>query len=294
MSIVISATSVIKPDPETNGVQQAARAGLECLSNASLTVEDVDFLVNVGVYRYQNTCEPAVCAMIQHEMGMCLDPRKTPVKKNVFSFDLTNGACGVLSSILTLGAMLNARQCEHALIVGIDCPPSEDEDPNFPINPMAGAFLLSRSAESGRGFGPVWLRTSPETFDGQQGSCDLSVHGTDSRDKVDVVREPNYIPRLVSFASEVVNAYLDEHQCPREALLLVCSQPSATFATDLAEAIGLPASALVSTFEQYGDTHTSSLAVGHQMAQAKGLLEGQRVLFVEAGAGLTVGCTVYT
>jgi 3-oxoacyl-[acyl-carrier-protein] synthase III len=159
---------------------------------------------------------------------------------------------------------------------------------------MAGALVLSRSAAQDRGFGPVWLRTSPESFDGQQGSCDLSVHGIDSRDKVDVVRAPDYIPRLVSFASEVVNAYLDEHQYQKETLLLVCSQPSATFGTELADAIGVPSSALVSTFEQYGDTHTSSLALGYQVATANGLLEGRQVLFVEAGAGLTVGCTVYT
>lgn len=293
MSIVITATGISAPDGYVTSTDHAARAGLACLSEAELTVEDVDFLVNTGVYRHHNLCEPSACALIQHEMGMCLDVRKYPVRKNVFSFDLNNGACGVLSAVTALGAMMQVRGKQHALLVTSDCPPSGAPDPSFPITAMGSAVLLSHSDEPGRGFSEVWHRNSKAAVDGQRGSCDLTRHGTKSRGTIDVVRSAAYLEQLQRFAQHVVTDYLDAHAVDRAGLSLVCSQPSATFASELADGVGIAADRVIGP--GLGDVHTSALPVGVRHAFDNGLAtEGSRVLLVNAGGGLTVGCALYT
>jgi 3-oxoacyl-[acyl-carrier-protein] synthase-3 len=291
MTIAISAIGLTSPDPTRDGIDHAARAGLACLETAGVTVEDIDFLANIGVYRLHNMCEPAVCALIQNAMRMGLDARKFPSRKDVFSFDLNNGACGTLSAVMALGAMLEARKLDRALIVGADAHPSGGPEASFPFTTMGAALLLTRTPGRG-GVGPLWLRTSELPFDGQRGAFDLTVHGTRSRHAIDIVRAPDYTNRLLAFAHEVSNAYLDQFAISREGLTLVCSQPDPTFATALATSLGLPPEAAVSTHTTHGDVHTSSLALGLHVAALEGRPR-DNILFVEAGTGLTVGCAHY-
>lgn len=62
-------------------------------------MDAIDLLVNVGVYRDNNLCEPSVCALIQHQLGMCLNPEQAATGSMVFSFDLMNGACGLINAL---------------------------------------------------------------------------------------------------------------------------------------------------------------------------------------------------
>ncbi|MFT7520898.1 MAG: 3-oxoacyl-[acyl-carrier-protein] synthase-3, partial [Kiritimatiellia bacterium] len=236
--MIIRAAGVSRPDPSLNSIEHSVRAGLDCLQRAGLTVHDVDILVNVGVYRHHNMCEPAVCAIIQHELRMCLNPMTHPVDKTVFSFDLNNGACGVLSALQVVGAVLPTRGLDHALIVGADCHPSGAETPHFPITPMGAALLLSRS-DGPTGLQAIWQRTSTEALDGQRGACDIEEHGVASRNIIDIVRSPNFVPKLQAFTAKVVDDYLDHHSIERAGLRLICSEPSANFARQLAADLGL-------------------------------------------------------
>ncbi|MFT7521269.1 MAG: hypothetical protein ACI9MC_003420, partial [Kiritimatiellia bacterium] len=46
----------------------------------------------------------------------------------------------------------------------------------------------------------------------------------------------------------------------------------------------------ISTYGDYGDVHTSAVALGWHLA---GRSRGARVLLVNAGGGLTVGCALH-
>ncbi|MCA9575187.1 MAG: 3-oxoacyl-[acyl-carrier-protein] synthase III C-terminal domain-containing protein [Polyangiales bacterium] len=293
MGLYIHSTGLSSVDATVDSISHSAAAARACLEQAGLAVGDVDFLVNVGVFRHHNMCEPSVCALIQHALEMSPDIRKFPGTREVFSFDLNNGACGLLNAVTVLRAMLTTRRKEYALIVAADCPPSGQPDPTFPITPLGSAMLL-RLAPGDRGFGAVQQRTSPVAFDGQTGSCDIAVRGTKSRTTIDVVRAPDYLERLQAFARETANAFLDETGAQRSALRLICSEPSETFGAQLAEGLGLHPGALLSTWKTHADTHTSACTLGWHLARERQpLSDGERVLFVNAGGGLTVGCALY-
>lgn len=290
MPVHIRASGLSAPDPSLTSIDHSVRAGSACLQNAGLGSDELDLLVNVGIYRHHNMCEPAVSAIIQHEMGICPEPFSRPIERTTFSFDLNNGACGPLSAVQVIQAVLSARGLDRALIVGADCHPSGQAQADFPITPMGGALLLERRDGPG-GFQRVVQQSSKAAFDGQRGSCDLEKHGTNSRTTIDVMREPDYLERLQAFARQVVGQYL--HGIDLAGLRLICSEPSADFGPDLAQALGLAPESLVGSYEEYGDTHTAALAVGWHLAQQEGLAPGDRVLFVNAGSGLTVGCALY-
>lgn len=293
MGLYIHSTGLSPEDPNTDSIAHSAAAALACLGAAGLGVGDVDFLVNVGVFRHHNLCEPAVCALIQNKLEMCRDIRKFPGEREVFSFDLNNGACGTLNAVQVLRALMETRGKEYALIVGADCPPSGQADETFPITAMGSAMLLRRTPGGG-GFGAVRQRTSPAPFDGQTGSCDIAVHGKKSRTTIDVVRSPDYLERLLAFTAETASTFIDESGLRRDALRLICSEPSETFAQALSERLRLRQDACLSTWTDFADTHTSALTVGwHAAHAASRLAEDDTVLFVTAGGGLTVGCAAY-
>jgi len=295
VSIVIAATGITKPDDSINSIEHSAKAGLQCLKNAGLTVEDVDYLVNIGVYRHHNMCEPSVCALIQHAMEMCPDARKFPVKKNVFSFDLNNGACGALNAVTALGAQLEARGRDHALIVGADCHPSGMPHSDYPFASMGTAMLISRVDRSDAGFGQVVQEVTKTPFDGQRGFCDLNTHGAESRETIDIERAPDYLKRLEEFSVDAVGGYITNNQIETDDLTLICSEPGAGFAKSLAAGIGIPNDSVLSTYGEYGDVHTGAVTLGYHLAkQSNRIASGSKLLFVNAGSGLTVASCLYT
>lgn len=294
MALQIHSTGLSAPDPHLDSVSHSAAAARACLEAAKMGVGDVDFLINVGVFRHHNMCEPSVCALIQHALEMSPDIRKYGGRA-VFSFDLNNGACGLLNAVTVLGPMMRLRGKEFALVVGADCPPSGEPDPSFPITPMGSAMLLRLSSDSEPGgFGAARQRTTAEPFDGQTGSCDLSVHGARSRTTIDIVRAPDFLERLQAFARQTVGEFITEQGIERRGLRLVCSEPGRSFAADLATGLGLDDAAPLSTWDRYQDCHTSSVTVGMHEARRSGELNaGDRVLVVNAGGGLTVSSALY-
>ncbi len=289
--IAIRSTGLSAPDPDQDAVAHSVDAARACLDAAGLDVGDVDFLVNIGVYRHENLCEPSFCALIQHALEMSPDVRKYGGRE-VFSFDLNNGAAGIADALRVARAMLVSRDKERVLIVGADCPPSGKADPNFPITSIGAAMLVERrtGGRGENGLGPIVQRTSTEAFDGQRGGCDIDVHGPKSRSTIEVERAPDYVSRLGAFARTTAEAFLAEHAISTDGLRLICSEPSAGFAAQLGEGLGLAAEGVTSTYARYADVHTSGVTAGLHHAELAG---GERALLVAAGGGLTVGCALY-
>ena len=189
MSLHIIGSGLSAPDTNRNSVDHSAEAGLAALTAAGIAREDVDLLVNIGVYRHHNLCEPSVCALIQHEMDLCKGfGFEGPTGKLVFSFDLNNGACGLTSAITTIQAVMGARGLRYALIVGSDSHPSGEVRDDFPFTALGTALALEWTDEPG-GFSTVLQRTTVKEKEGQVGSCDIELHGTASRTTIDVDRK---------------------------------------------------------------------------------------------------------
>ncbi|BFU44926.1 hypothetical protein KRMM14A1004_31630 [Krasilnikovia sp. MM14-A1004] len=235
--------------------------------------------------------EPAMSALIQKNVGTNLDYLRSG--SPALSFDLMNGACGLLNAVQVAGAFL-AGDAEYALIVSGDTHPSGRPDPDFGYAHVGAAMLLSRSADTAGGFGPVSTATAPDDAPGVVGYADLDAVGTRGREMIWVRRDPDYAQRLVDFAAAEAARYATEQGLDLSRTLLVASQPTPSFAAELAERLGVPADAVVTVHSVDGDPHTSALTLAYHQAVEAGRADAYpQVLFVAAGAGLSVACSVY-
>src|SRR5215469_15262038 len=82
----------------------AARA---CLAEAGRHSDDIDMLINTGIYSEDHLGEPALAALIQEDIGA--NPVEPPGGgRGTFSFDLLNGSCGVLTAVQLESGLLQS------------------------------------------------------------------------------------------------------------------------------------------------------------------------------------------
>ncbi|WP_330335416.1 hypothetical protein OHS33_37660 (plasmid) [Streptomyces sp. NBC_00536] len=281
--MVITTAVTASPDAGSTAgsttVALAGRAARDCLTRAGLSPAAVGVLVNVGVYRESNTFEPALAAMVQKEAGISLDYLADPAP--AFSFDLMNGACGVLAAVQVGQSLLDTGSTERLLITAADVHPGGDarRDPDYPYADLAGAWLLQRGADPGSGFGPV-RHYAPEGPVGAEGYLDTARMGSGGRSLITVRREPGHGARRSALAATAVADYARE------------------FGLDLARTlvIGPPAAdAGEAEWEGEGEPHTAAPVLGYLRALDAGRpRDCDRLLFVSVGAGPTVVCASYT
>ncbi|MFG2713597.1 hypothetical protein ACGFX2_23995 [Streptomyces goshikiensis] len=277
--MVITAAAVAHPDTAGTAttVDLAGRAARDCLARAGLSPAAVGVLVNVGVYRESNTFEPALAALVQKEAGISLDYLADPAP--AFSFDLMNGACGVLGAVQVGQALLDTGSTDRLLITAADVHPGGDarRDPGYPYADLAGAWLLERGADAGTGFGTV-RHYAPEGPAGTEGYLDTARMGSGGRSLITVHREPGHDTRR----SELVAAAVADY--------------AAEFGLDLSRTlvIGPPGAQDAAAPGPEGEPHTAAPVLGHLRALAGGRPRGRdQLLFASAGAGPSVVCASY-
>ncbi|MFE3329405.1 hypothetical protein [Streptomyces sp. NPDC059176] len=311
MATVITSAALSPADGTGSSIGHAAAAGLACLERAAITPGDVDVLINVGVYRDSNIVEPSVAALIQKRIGINLDYLHSPDKRAAFSFDLMNGACGLLNAVQAADALLSTGSARRVMVVSSDTHPSMDParagTDAFPYASTGAAILLEHSRDA-RGFDRVHHRSSASGGYGVNGYLPLREVGPRGRDTVVVDRDHDGTDRLLDLAVDSVRTALADQDAKRagnaggtdrapfalDRTLLVTSQPSPEFPARLAKRLGLASDAAVTVADVEGDPHTSALVHGFRQAQDSGRLgEYDAILFVAAGAGPSSAASLY-
>ncbi|MGW4634585.1 hypothetical protein [Nocardia sp. NPDC004415] len=272
-------------------VEHSGSAAREAVRRAGIRTDEVGVLINTGIFRDSNTVEPAVSALIQKAAGIGLDYVKNDVR--TFSFDLMNGAVGVLNAVQVAGSILTTGSTGHVLIVAGDTHPSltrSAADAEFPYA-TAGAALLLEHVDGPEGFGPVHTATAPGTA-AERAYVDTATMGTVGRGIMTVEREPDFEDRVLAVATEVARTALAGTDTARVAL--IASTPSPQFPKLLADALGLDQDAVRVPDLSAGDPHTATLPLAYDRAVAESSLAGYtHVLFVAAGAGPSAAATLY-
>ena len=142
MGTIIKATGICTDKSIKSSNQHAIEAGRQCVERAGIDVNNIDLVINVGIYRDQNMLEPAMAAFIQKGVGIKPDYAKDQPYRAAFSLDMMNSACGVINAIQTADAILKSRQIKYALIVSSDAHPSNKELESFPYATVGEAFEL--------------------------------------------------------------------------------------------------------------------------------------------------------
>ncbi|MFD7082409.1 hypothetical protein [Streptomyces sp. NPDC059918] len=278
MGMVIAAahTATHHGTGPASAVELASRAARACLARAQVSPSSVGVLINVGVYRESNTFEPALAALVQKEVGINLDYIADPAPAAGFSFDLMNGACGVLNAVQLAQSLLDTAGAERVLITAADVHPGGDarRDPDYPYADLGGALLLQRSAEPGAGFGPVSTYAGDGPTD-TEGYLDTATMGSDGRSRITVRRTEGHGARRAALASACTAGYAREHGIDLDRTLVV----------------GPGAGEHV---HDEGEPHTAAPILGYlQAVAAPRPRERDRLLLVAAGAGPSAACVSY-
>ncbi|WP_030723716.1 hypothetical protein [Streptomyces sp. NRRL S-237] len=293
MGMVITAAATALPDRSAPAsvVDLAGRAARGVLARAQVPASSIGTLINVGVYREHNTFEPAMAALVQKEVGINLDYIADPEPAAGFSFDLMNGACGVLNAVQVGQALLDTGSTERLLITAADVHPGGDAqgDADYPYADLAGALLLERSADPDAGFGPVRHYTADRPTD-VEGYLDTATMGRHGRTAITVRREPDHAERLAEFAAQAAADYARE------------------FGIDLDETLVIGPSTTADGVGAQGEPHTAAPVLGYLRATDGVRHDGDdhpldhdhplahdydQFLFVSVGAGPSAACALY-
>ncbi|HUO38912.1 MAG TPA: 3-oxoacyl-[acyl-carrier-protein] synthase III C-terminal domain-containing protein [Mycobacterium sp.] len=262
----------------------AVAAARTCLQQAGRDPDELDLLVNAGIYRDRNLGEPALAALIQDDIGA--NPEDPHADAHgTFSFDIANGACGVLTALQIVDGFLQSHTIDCALIVASDADPGRGMSEHFPFSPVGAAVLCSWSDDD-YGLGRVhWANAS-----GDAAGFDATVGLEDTRN---VLRFHESVQLDQLFAAAAAQA---ARGCLQELALgigdvdaIVAAPARRGYRGALAEQLSIPVERITVADDE--TMHTAALAAA--LGMATNLPAGAHVLLVAAGAGVVAAAAVY-
>ena len=294
MGTIIEATATAEGGLLPGALGLADAAARLCLQRAKRTAEEVDLLINAGVYNDRGISEPAVASLIQEDIGANPEPQPG-AGQGTFSFDVRNGGCGMLSGIQLVDGMLASGTVKLGMVVASDIDPEPGVSEGFGFPAVGGAVLLSAD-DSRAGFTAFRCVTFPE-FAGLFTSSvawreDPRPERSDRGHNVLTVEiAESYADRALGCAESTVRelaagGVLDLG----EVDLLVATASVPGFAAALAQRLGVSAGRVALPSQALAGAHTAALAVALQSVR---LEVGRTALFVCVGAGITVVAGLY-
>jgi 3-oxoacyl-[acyl-carrier-protein] synthase-3 len=287
-------------EPGAGSRALAVHAAKNALGAAGRGADTIEILVNAGVYRDENIIEPAMGPFIQRGIGA--NSTFPPLNgTRTFSFDLANGACGPLTAIRVIDGFMRSGTVRSGLVVASDADPDPSRSESYPFAATGGAILL-RAAAGGEGFSWFHARTWSEHFsDYEARLCGTDGLGPEPRawrareQRLRFVERDGFAEHAADCAGKTISEATRLGKLDAGAIDLVIAAPSVSaFRDQLAvrlrrAGIEAPVAAAAGS-----GAHTASTAFALAAARGDGSWERSRcILFVAAGAGITVSLALY-
>lgn len=263
----------------------AVAAAKSCLEHAGRSANDLDLIINTGLYRDRNLGEPALAAMIQEDIGAHPeDPHSN--SHGTFSFDLANGTCGVLTGLQIVDGFLRSHAIRCALVVASDADPGHGMSEHFPFSATGGAVLCSWT-HGGHGLGPVHWVNEPDDDE----SLRATVGQGHNRNILHINQSDSLDERYASASAAAVTSCLARAVRGLEEVDAIVAAPARPgYRTALAARLGIPETRIGVADDVR--MHTAAL-VGALDHGRHHRAAGTRTLIVAAGAGVTAGAALY-
>jgi len=271
-------------------------AARTCLEHGHCDGADLDLLINTGIYRDHNLAEPALASIIQDDLGVNRGHPPRFGHHGTFSFDLSNGGCGVVTALQLADGFVGCGTARRALIVAGDADPAPHTTRGFPFAPAGGAILLEH-VPGDIGFIGFAIRTFPEAgmFESNLRWDEAAGLLHQGRNVVEIVESPQFAARCLDHGVTVARELLASanlHSADVE--LLIASQYPADFAAALARRLELPEDRVPRIAPELERTHTAGPIAALEAAYASGrFVAAHHTLFVTAGAGPTIAAALY-
>jgi 3-oxoacyl-[acyl-carrier-protein] synthase III len=291
MGTIVEATATAMADngPRSpSAIELADAAARTCLKRAEREPDDVQLLINAGVYLDRNISEPAIASLIQEDIGA--NPEiHAGAGQGTLSFDVRNGACGMLTGMYVVDGLLASGTIQCGMVVGGDVDPEPGISKAFGFPAAAGAVLLSWD-EARPGLTAFKFKTFPEFADDFHSyiAWDEDPENGQGRNALAVEVEDHYPTHALTCAESTVRELIAEEGLDvGEVDLLIATASVPGFAAALGQKLGITRAHIASLANGLGGAHTAALAIAREPVQpAPGT--SRTALAVSAGAGITV------
>ena len=293
MGTIIEATATATADyrsPSASAIELADSAARECLERTHRSPDDLQLLINAGVYLDRNISEPAIASLIQEDIGA--NPEiQSDVGQGTLSFDMRDGACGLLTGMYLVDGLLASGTVECGMVVGGDADPEPGTSQGFGFPAAAGAILLS-SDDSRGGLTAFKFETFPEfAEDFHSFVAWHEASDGEGRNTLTVQIDERYLEHALQAADSTVRELATEAGFDlAEVDLLVATASVPGFGAGLAQRLGIGSARVAFPSDGLAGAHTAAPAIALESAQ---LETSRTALLVCAGAGITVVAALY-
>jgi len=282
-------------------IKLSARAASHCLKEAGINPCDLGLLINTGIYRFKNTGEPAVAALIQNKIGAystenITQENNSENSKTTFSFDLNNGGCGWLSGIQIIDSFIRTGKILYGMVVTGDSEPFKGISENFNFEPAAAAIILSKSDDF-KGFSLFRSYSFPE-YNEELISSTYNGHLRGKRGKGNILsikQKETYLDLCADCASESLKKFLIEAGIVlNEIDLVIPSQSPEGFISGMKKRIGMNDNFVEITKTGNKELHTAGPAFALKKAwDDKRFRTSKNIIFMTVGSGISVAFAHY-
>jgi 3-oxoacyl-[acyl-carrier-protein] synthase III len=268
-----------------SALQLAVTAAKGCLVHAGTAPSELDLLINAGIYRDRNLGEPALAAIIQEDIGANPEDPHSDAH-GTFSFDIANGACGVLTALQIADGFLRSHTISRALVVASDADPGRGASERFPFSPV-GAALLCKWSDQDDGLGPVHWVNNPDDGENFRAVIDFDMF----RNVLRFRESPAVASELAAAGAQAVERCLDDAALNLSDIPVIIAAPADhRYRAELASRLGVPVQRVAVASDKR--MHTASLVAALEH-ETEPLPAGTPVLLVAAGAGIVAGAALY-
>jgi 3-oxoacyl-[acyl-carrier-protein] synthase III len=290
MGTVIDRVEITQPRwrDQHSALHLAVTAAKDCLKRAGCGPDELDLVVNAGIYRDRNLGEPALAALIQDDIGA--NPEDPHADAHgTFSFDIANGACGLLTALQIVDGFLRTHSIRRALVVASDADPGHGMSEHFPFS-AAGAAVLCGWSDDEYGLSRVsWVNRNDAPDETETFSA--TVGFADRRNVLRFEQSASLDEEFATAAAQAARACLDEHSVRLSDVDMIVAAPAHPgFRAALSSRLGVEVGQISVAEDEHMHTAALAAALGRQ---AERLAAGAQVLLVAAGAGVTAGAALY-
>jgi 3-oxoacyl-[acyl-carrier-protein] synthase-3 len=282
-------------------ISLSVAAAKHCLRDSGINPCDLGLLINTGIYRFKNTGEPAIAAIIQKKIGVnstnsfAADIDYSDCK-TTFSFDLNNGGCSWLTGIEILNGFIQTGKIDCGMLVTGDAEPFRGFSENFNYKAAAAAIILSKSDDSG-GFALFRTYSFPE-YNRELISNTYYGHVNGSRGKKNIlsVRQKETYPELcIDCAVESLNKFMNEAGISiNETDLIIPSQSPASFTSGMKKQIGMNNRFVEIKKPGKKEFHTAGAVFALKKVWDENRFKtAKNIIFLTVGSGISVSVALY-
>lgn len=290
MGTVIDRVDVAHPRwrDRHSALHLAVTAAKGCLQRAGCHPDELDLVVNAGIYRDRNLGEPALAALIQDDIGA--NPEDPHAGAHgTFSFDIANGACGVLTALQIVDGFLRTHSVHRALVVASDADPGHGMSEHFPFSATGAALLCGWSDDEYGLSRASWVNRSDAPDEAETFSA--TVGFADRRNVLRFNQSASMDEQFAAVAAEAARACLDEHSMRLSDIDMIVAAPARPgYRAALSNRLGVPVDQITVADDER--MHTAALPAAFD-DQVERLPSGCQALLVVAGAGITAGAALY-